>query len=86
MLTTAENIKLELISGKVVENIVKKRKYLYHTCYVVSDIEKAIEALENDGAMLVREAREAILFQNRKVAFLMWDLGLIELLEGEGDL
>ena len=83
MLTLDDNIKIELISGKVVENILKKRQYLYHTCYSVNNIEKAIEDLTADGAFLVREPKEAILFENKKVAFLMWDLGLIELVEEE---
>ena len=79
MITLDDGVKIELINGKVVENILKKRQYLYHTCYEVKDIYKTIKELEEDGALLVREPREAILFNNRKVAFLMWDLGLIEL-------
>ncbi len=81
MITLDDNVKIELISGKVVDNILKKRQYLYHTCYLVDDIDKTINSLIQDGAFLVREPKEAILFNNRKVAFLMWDLGLIELLE-----
>ena len=80
MLTINGGTKIELISGKVVENILKKRQYLYHTCYSVDDIDKTIEELQNDGALLVREPRETIFFNNKKVAFLMWDLGLIELI------
>ena len=81
MLTLKDKTKIELISGNVVANIVKKRNFLYHTCYEVKDINKTINKLVSDGAMLVRESKEAILFNNKKVAFLMWDLGLIELLE-----
>ena len=81
MVTLNDGIMLELISGEVVANIVKKRQYLYHTCYSVKNIEKAIKNLLDDGAFLVKESKEAILFNNKKVAFLMWDLGLIELLE-----
>lgn len=81
MITLNDGIMIELINGKVVENILKKRQYLYHTCYSVNDINKTINELVNDGAFLVKEAREAILFDNKKVAFLMWDLGLIELVE-----
>ncbi len=81
MLTTGDDLKIELISGKVVQNLVKKRQFLYHTCYLVKNIEQKIEELVSEGALLVREPREAVLFNNRKVAFLMWDLGLIEILE-----
>ncbi len=80
MVTLENNVKIELISGKIVDNILKKRQYLYHTCYSVDDIDKTINNLIDDGAFLVREPKEAILFNNKKVAFLMWDLGLIELL------
>ncbi len=83
MLKLQEGIEIELISGKVVENIVKKKQYLYHTCYSVKNIDETINNLINDGAFLVREPRKAILFHNNKVAFLMWNLGLIELVEGE---
>ncbi len=83
MLTMDDDIKIELISGKVVENILKKRQYLYHTCYTVDNIENTIQNLTNDGAFLVREPKEAILFNNKKVAFLMCKLGLIELLNEE---
>ena len=81
MITLSDGIKIELINGEVVRNILKKRQYLYHTCYEVEDIDKKVNDLVSDGAFLIREARDAILFNNRKVAFLMWDLGLIELLE-----
>ena len=83
MITLEDNIKIELISGNVVSNILKKRQYLYHTCYTVKNIESTIKELINDGALLIRESKEAILFDNKKVAFLMWNLGLIELLESE---
>ena len=84
MLTMKDGIKIELITGKVVENILRKRQYLYHTCYEVENIEETIKELENDGAVLVREPRKAILFNNKEVAFLMWDLGLIELINSGG--
>ncbi len=83
MITLDDDIKIELINGKVVENLLRKRQYLYHTCYSVKDINATINNLIEDGAFLVREPKEAILFENKKVAFLMWDLGLIELVEAE---
>lgn len=81
MITLSSGEKIELVSGKIVENIVKKRHYLYHTCYTVVNISKTIENLVADGAYLIKEPTEAILFENQKVAFLSWDLGIIELLE-----
>lgn len=83
MVTLKDGIRIELITGEVVKNILKKRQYLYHTCYSVKDIDETIEKLVADGAFVVREARKAILFDNRRVAFLSGDLGLMELVEEE---
>ena len=81
MITLEDNKKIELISGNMVANIVKKRQYLYHTCYSVSNIEETITKLINDGAMQVSDIKKAKLFGGKRVVFLMWDLGLIELVE-----
>lgn len=81
MVTLMDGTKIELIAGKVVEKLVKKRNFLYHICYEVEDIEKKIGQLVENGAMVISEPKEAILFDERKVAFLMTDMGMIELLE-----
>ncbi len=81
MVTLNDGIMIELINGEVVANILKKRQYLYHTCYAVKNIAEAISSLQNDGAFLVKDVEPAVLFHGQKVAFLMWDLGLIELVE-----
>lgn len=81
MLSLDNNFKIELIEGNVVSNFVKKRNYLYHTCYSVSDINKTIEKLVLDGALLISAEKPAILFDGKKVAFLMTDIGIVELLE-----
>ena len=81
MVTLKDGTKLELVSGNVVEKIVKKRQFLYHTCYEVKDIDKEIEKLEKLDAFLISSPKEAILFNNKKVAFLMTNIGLMELLE-----
>lgn len=39
MLTMSDDIMIELISGAVVGNLVKKRQYLYHACYSVKNID-----------------------------------------------
>ena len=83
MLTLEDGTKIELISGKVVENLVKKRNYLYHTCYQVDNIDAMVEKLVAKGAFVMGEKKQAKLFDNRYVIFLMWDLGIIELVEGE---
>ena len=81
MLTLEDGTKLELVSGKVVEKIVKKRQFLYHTCYETNDINKEIEKLQKLDSFLVSEPKEAVLFKNKKVAFLMTNIGLVELVE-----
>lgn len=81
MISLEDGTKIELISGNIVSNIVKKRQYLYHTCYSVIDLEKTLNDLVNDGAMQISEIKKAKLFDGKRVVFLMWDLGLIELVE-----
>lgn len=81
MVTLDDGTKLELVSGKVVEKLVKKRQFLYHTCYETENINKEIEKLEKLDGFLVSEPKEAILFSNKKVAFLMTNIGLMELVE-----
>ena len=81
MITLEDNTKIELISGKVVENVLKKRQFLYHTCYGVNNIEESVKKLISLGALQVNEVKPAVLFNNKKVVFLMTELGLIELVE-----
>ena len=81
IITLEDNTKIELISGGVVKNVLKKRQYLYHTCYSVSNIEETINKLVSMGALQVNDIKPAILFNNKKVVFLMTELGLIELVE-----
>lgn len=76
---------IEGISGDVVKNIVKRQNYLYHTCFEVEDIHKSIQDFVNEGGLIVSEVKEAILFNNRKVAFIYTKLGLVELLEVSND-
>ena len=85
MVTTLCNNLIELISGKTVNSFVKKRQFLYHTCWEVDDIYKSIKNFEHQGAVLISKPSSAILFNHRKVAFLMSSIGIIELLEGNNN-
>ncbi|SHL01546.1 VOC family protein [Chryseobacterium polytrichastri] len=80
MITVEDGLNIELVSGKPVENLLKKRISYYHICYEVDDIDKTIEYLTEKGGMLISPPKEAILFNNRKVAFLMLSYGIVELL------
>lgn len=83
MITLEEGPDIELISGGAVVNLRKKRISLYHTCYQVDDIAQAINHLVENGAILISEPKNAILFNNHKVAFVHTPTGIIELLEGD---
>jgi len=81
MIKTKNNINIELISGDIVENLLKKGINYYHTCYMVKNIEEKIKELQNSNCVLISNPKEAILFENKKVAFLYTPFGMIELLE-----
>ena len=81
MLEIEDGLKIELISGKQVENLLKKRMTYYHICYEVEDISIEKERLIKAGAYLVSDEKEAILFSDRKVCFLLVSYGLMELVE-----
>ena len=40
MVTMTDGTQIELISGPVVEKLVRKRTFLYHICYETDDLEK----------------------------------------------
>lgn len=72
---------IELIEGKVVEKLLKKQINLYHICYEVEDIKKEKQRWIAKGALLVSDEKCAVLFDDRKVVFLMSNIGMVELLE-----
>lgn len=82
MLTLEDGTQLELVSGKVVENILKRKNYLYHTCFITKSFNETINKFIDNGAVMVSEPKTAKLFNNRLVAFLMCDIGIVEILEG----
>ena len=83
LLTLADGTRIELISGKPVETLLKKNITYYHLCFEVDDINVEIDRLVNAGAFLIAEPKPAILFNNRKVAFLNVSYGIIELLNSK---
>ena len=80
LLTLSDGTRLELISGKQVEGILKKNITYYHLCFEVDDIRAEIERLEKEHAKLLSPPTPAPLFDNREVAFLHVSYGIIELL------
>jgi len=83
LLTLSDGTNIELISGKPVETLLKKNITYYHLCFEVDDIDLEIERLVNEHAFLISPPKPAILFDNRKVAFLNVSYGMIELLNSK---
>ena len=83
LLTNDDKTNIELVSGKTIESFVKKKQLLYHSCWVVRNIDIAISSFCDNGSTLISEPKPSLLFNNRKVAFLYTDIGILELLEEE---
>ena len=81
LLTNDDGTNIELVSGEKVNNFVKKNQFLYHHCWEVDDINSAIDNFCANGSSLIMEPKPSKLFDNRKVAFLYTDIGILELLE-----
>ena len=82
VLTLSGGVQLELITGSVVANLVKKGTTYYHTCYSVPDIEEAISFLKREhNASLISGIKPGKLFNGRRVVFLYTPIGIVELLE-----
>jgi methylmalonyl-CoA/ethylmalonyl-CoA epimerase len=81
MVTLDDGINIELVAGNQVNGYLKKRIYLYHTCWEVDDIDYTVKLHQESGALLISEPKEAILFNNRRIAFVYSDIGLVEFLE-----
>ena len=81
MMTLRGGMQIELVSGKIVDKMVKKRQFLYHTCYRTKNVRKKVQEFEQLGAKLISKPKAAVLFGMKKVVFLMTKLGLVELLE-----
>lgn len=83
MLELADGSRLELIEGNAVKRFLKKHINLYHICYEVEDIVQEKENWLSRGGVLVSDEKSAVLFNGRKVVFLMSQIGLVELLQAE---
>lgn len=81
MYTLEDGTKIELISGNVVKTFLKKKIFLYHTCYEVDNLDVKSQELLQAGAMIVSEPKDAVLFDNKRVMFFLTPMGMIELLE-----
>lgn len=83
MLTLHGGVNIELVSGEVVKNIIKRGTFLYHSCFMTKNIEKKAEELIDEGYHVIQPPKKSILFHGKKVCFLFGEIGMIELLEEE---
>jgi methylmalonyl-CoA/ethylmalonyl-CoA epimerase len=83
LLSLKDGVKIELISGKKIDTILKRHIRYYHLCYEVDDINAEMQKLIENGALLISPPKPAILFENRQVAFLNVSYGIIELLNSK---
>lgn len=75
------DVRIELVSGNVVEKFIEKNITYYHMCYEVENLEESIQTF--DKSIIISKPAEAVLFNNRRVAFIMTPIGIVELLEKE---
>jgi methylmalonyl-CoA/ethylmalonyl-CoA epimerase len=83
LLTNDDGTNIELVSGKTIQGFIKKKQFLYHSCWEVDDIDVTIKNFTDNGSLLISEPKPSLLFNSRKVAFLYTDIGILELLEAE---
>jgi methylmalonyl-CoA/ethylmalonyl-CoA epimerase len=70
----------ELVSGAMVEGMLRRRNSYYHVCYEVDEITDAIAHFEAHGSRRISGPVPAVLFGGRPVAFLLSPIGLVEVL------
>ena len=81
MLTLEDGSCLELIKGEKVNRFVDKKQYLYHLCYEVEDLDEKLKKYRECGDIIMMKPMPAILFNNKRVAFVFSKIGIIELVE-----
>jgi len=84
IMVSTRDLSIELVSGNIVKNIISKRQSYYHICYEVDDLDKSIAEFQQ--SIVISKPTKAILFNNRRVAFIMTPIGIIELLESREQL
>ena len=65
---------IELVSGNIVEKLIKKNITYYHICYEVDNLQEAMASFKK--SIVISNPTKAILFDNRKVAFLFTPIGI----------
>lgn len=86
MVILEDGTRIELVSGEIVEELVRSKNYQYHICYSTENMEEKISEFENYGAKIVSQPYPTKLFNGKRAAFLLTKLGLVELLEEKEDI
>ena len=73
------DVNIELVSGNIVEKFIKKYMTYHHVCYEVDNLQEAMKSFKK--SIVISNPAKAILLDNRKVAFLLTPIGIVELLE-----
>ncbi|MBT6718913.1 MAG: hypothetical protein HOB18_14935 [Nitrospina sp.] len=82
LLTNEEDLKIELISGNIVQKFVNNNQNFYHTCFRVENINNAIVFLKRERkSIVISEPKPSMLFNNCVVAFLYTPIGIVELIQ-----
>jgi len=81
-----EGVPIELIApltkDSPVSSALKRGTRLYHICFEVDDIEKALDSARKQGAIVVSPPSQAKLYKGRRIAFIYTrDKCLVEFLE-----
>lgn len=80
-LISTPSMRIELVAGAAVKGTIGRGQSLYHLCYEVETLDAALRQLADDGCIQVSRPTPAVLFDGRRVAFMLGPLGLFELLE-----
>lgn len=67
------------------QGIVRRGIGLYHLCFEVPDMDGELARLRSEGYMLISPPKPAVAFGGRRVAFVMYQGLMIELLEAAVD-
>ena len=81
LLSLDDGAALELVAGPAVAGLVERGHSYYHLCYEVADLDATVAGLDAERCRPVAPPSPAVLFDGRRVAFLLGPAGLIELLE-----
>lgn len=85
MVKTDADMCIELVCGESVKNIALSGRPLYHSCYETDKFDQEVERLLAEEMDMISTSKQAVLFEDRRIAFFRTDGGLVELLENKNE-